>query len=304
VAAFVPQFLNCVLNVASSIRVIIVNYNAAETISACIRSVLAADQVTDITLYDNASSDGSVQKIRDEFIGLENLEIIQDTENIGYSRAINAAATSRNEKYLLFLNPDCELLPGSLAFLQEALEEDSSAALAGPLVVDRQGAVQKGTLRRFPDPWKSFLSVSGLWRLGNKFPSFRGVEHSCTDLPKKTTAAEAVSGACMLVRSKPFLDCGGMDEGYGLHCEDLDLMFRLTQQGLHCLFVPAARVIHQQGVSSRSRPLWVHRQKHLGMQRFFNKFQAAQYAFPLRWLVVTGIWLRYALTLPRALLRR
>jgi GT2 family glycosyltransferase len=303
VASLVPQFLNLPVNAATDIRVIIVNYNAAETIVACIQSVVEAGQAVNITLYDNASSDGSMQQIRDSCSSHEKLEIIQGTENIGFSRAINEAAQSRDEKYLLFLNPDCELLPGSLEYLKEALEEDAGAAMAGPLVVDRQGAVQKGTLRRFPDPWKSFLSVTGLWRLGRKFPSFKGVEHVHSDLPESTTAAEAVSGACMLVRREPFMDCGGMDEEYGLHCEDLDLMYRFRQRGFHCLFVPAARVIHQQGVSSRSRPLWVHRQKHLGMQRFFNKFQAGRYPFPLRWLVISGIWLRYALTLPGVLIR-
>ena len=94
-----------------------------------------------------------------------------------------------------------------------------------------------------------------------------------------------------------------MDEAYGLHCEDLDLMYRLQQQGNHCVYVPAARVFHQQGVSSRSRPFWVHRQKHLGMQRFFRKFQAKRYPLPMRWMVVAGIWLRYFLTLPLVLLR-
>ena len=163
---------------------------------------------------------------------IENLEIIQDTENIGFSRAINAAANARDEKYLLFLNPDCELLPGSLEYLKEALEKDSSAALAGPLVVDRQGNVQKGTLRRFPDPWKSFLSVTGLWRLGRiDFPPSRVWNTFIQSLPESTTAAEAVSGACMLVRREPFMDCGGMDEEYGLHCEDLDLMYRFRTAG-------------------------------------------------------------------------
>jgi GT2 family glycosyltransferase len=284
--------------------VIIVNYNAAETIVSCIQSVLAGNEEASITLYDNASSDGSMQLVRDSFIGPEKPEIIQGPENIGFSRAINVASRSRGEKYLLFLNPDCELLPGSLNELEQALEQDADAALAGPLVVDGHGAVQKGTLRRFPDPWSSFLSVTGLWRLGRRFPSFRGVEQEHSELPQSTTSAEAVSGACMLVRRQPFMDCGGMDEGYGLHCEDLDLMYRFGQQGFHCLFVPAARVVHQQGVSSRSRPFWVHRQKHLGMQRFFNKFQAGQYPLPMRCLVITGIWLRYAVTLPLVLIRR
>ena len=94
------------------------------------------------------------------------------------------------------------------------------------------------------------------------------------------------------------IDIGMMDEDYGLHCEDLDLMFRFRQAGLHCLFVPEARAVHVQGVSSRSRPLWVHLQKHKGMARFFNKFQAQNYALPIRWLVNSAIWLRYFLLWP------
>jgi GT2 family glycosyltransferase len=111
----------------------------------------------------------------------------------------------------------------------------------------------------------------------------------------------------MLVRKAAFTELGGMDEAYGLHCEDLDLMYRLRQAAGYCLFVPQARVVHLQGLSSRSRPLWAHWQKHRGMQRFFLKFQAPGYAVPLRWLVcplvLTGIWARFLLTLP-LLLRR
>ena len=70
-----------------------------------------------------------------------------------------------------------------------------------------------------------------------------------------------------------------MDEAYGLHCEDLDLMYRLKEQGHICLFVPVARVFHQQGVSSRTRPLWVHWQKHLGMQRFFLEIPGSKLHF-------------------------
>jgi GT2 family glycosyltransferase len=80
-------------------------------------------------------------------------------------------------------------------------------------------------------------------------------------------------------------------------------MYRLRQGGLHCLYVPQARAVHHQGLSSRSRPLWVHWQKHRGMQRFFQKFQARLYAWPLCWVVIAGIWARFALTLPPILLR-
>ena len=286
-----------------AIQVIIVNFNAGETLSRCVQSVLSSREKVTITLVDNASADGSIKQVQSLFGQSEHLAIHANDENIGFSRAVNIAAGMGDEELLLILNPDCELLPGALGHLQQALEHDPLAALAGPTVVDRAGVVQKGTLRRFPDPWNSLVTLTGLWRLGRWFPAFKGVNRHQSPLPDSNTTAEAVSGACMLVRRKAFEDAGSMDEGYGLHGEDLDLMYRLQQQGHHCVFVPAARVFHQQGVSSRSRPLWVHRQKHLGMQRFFLKFQAQRYPFPLRWLVIAGIWLHYLLTLPLVLTR-
>jgi len=285
------------------IQVIIVNFNAGETLTRCVQSVLSAREKLNITLFDNASADGSAAQVQSLFGRLENVEILCNDENIGFARAVNAAAGMGNEELLLILNPDCELLPGALGYLKQALENDPDAALAGPTVVDRTGVIQKGTLRRFPDPWNSLVTLTGLWRLGRWFPAFKGVNRHQSDLPENNSMAEAVSGACMLVRRQAFESAGNMDEAYGLHCEDLDLMYRLQQQGNHCIFVPAARVFHQQGVSSRSRPFWVHRQKHLGMQRFFLKFQAERYPFPVRWLVIAGIWLRYLLTLPLVLIR-
>ncbi len=287
----------------AAIQVIIVNFNAGETLTRCVQSVLSTREKLNITVFDNASADGSAAQVQSLFGRLENVEILCNDENIGFARAVNAAAGMGNEELLLILNPDCELLPGALGHLKQALENDPDAALAGPTVVDRTGVIQKGTLRRFPDPWNSLVTLTGLWRLGRWFPAFKGVNRHQSRLPENNSMAEAVSGACMLVRRQAFERAGNMDEAYGLHCEDLDLMYRLQQQGNHCIFVPAARVFHQQGVSSRSRPFWVHRQKHLGMQRFFLKFQAERYPFPVRWLVIAGIWLRYLLTLPLVLIR-
>jgi hypothetical protein len=107
----------------------------------------------------------------------------------------------------------------------------------------------------------------------------------------------------MLLRKDAFFAIGGMDAEYRLHCEDLDLMYRLHQAGHRCLLVPDAVAVHDQGTSSTSRPLWVHWQKHRGMQRFFDKFQAANHALPVRWVVRAGIWLRFLLTLPLPLWR-
>jgi GT2 family glycosyltransferase len=297
------------------VAAIVVNFNAGEALSRCIRSVLAQDDSSTVTVIDNASTDGSAAQAQRQFGSERRVSFLQNADNPGFATAVNRAARQLLDESpglavdgcLLILNPDCEMQAGSLRALRHALEADPAAALAGPLVTDEAGRPQRATLRRFPDPWVSLVTFSGLWRLEPWLPVFRGVE-SVSGLPLEVTRSEAVSGACMLVRTEAFLGIGGMDDAYGLHCEDLDLMYRLRKQGGYCLFVPQARVQHLQGLSSQSRPLWVHWQKHRGMQRFFLKFQAPAYVNPWRWpvslLVLLGIWARFTVTLPLALLRR
>jgi GT2 family glycosyltransferase len=294
-----------------AVDVVIVNFNTGAAIGRCIDSVLRQQGPLRVTVIDNASEDDSFRALQERFGQREDFVLFANPANRGFASAVNRAVEILREgqggagpgEYLLILNPDCELEDRALGLLREALEAAPSAGLVAPLVVDHSGAVNRGTLRAFPDPWRSLMTVTGLWRLGRTFPACAGVDRS-GEIPPATAPAEAVSGACMLLRTDLFVELGGMDEGYGLHCEDLDLMYRLRQAGHECLIVPAARVYHAQGISSRSRPLWVHWQKHRGMQRFFRKFQAARHAAPIRWLVLAGIWLRFLATVPLALMRR
>jgi len=269
------------------VRAIVVNFNAGEALHRCIQSVLEQGPAVALTVVDNASGDGSADIAEKLFGQNHRFTLLRNTGNPGFATAVNQVFRQVEvaaESYLLILNPDCELQPGAVDALRRALDADPGASLAGPLVTDRAGRPQRATLRRFPDPWSSLVTLSGLWRLEARWPLFRGVEWP-GHLPEVVTPAEAVSGACMLVRTVAFHDAGGMDEAYGLHGEDLDLMYRLRQRGGHCLYVPQAHVVHLQGLSSRSRPLWVHWQN-------------------VSLLVLTGIWLRFALLLPVILLRR
>lgn len=299
------------LETGPAVDVVIINFNAGGALLRCLRSVLEEPLPLRVAVVDNASTDDSFDGLSDLYGGDERLSLVRNPDNPGFAAAVNRFLAEQahrpwagdKARALLLLNPDCELQAGALPLLLEALDSDPQAALAAPLVVDEQGQPQRGNLRRFPDPWRSLMQFSGLWRLGRRFPLLRGVEQR-GDSAAGTRRAEAVSGACMLIDREVFDGLGGMDPDYGLHCEDLDLMYRLRREGYHSLYVPGARACHQQGVSSSSRPLWVHWQKHLGMQRFFLKFQASGHAWPLRWLVLAGIWLRFALTLPLAVLRR
>jgi GT2 family glycosyltransferase len=287
-----------------TIDTIIVNFNAGETLQQCVKALLKSTELTEITVVDNASSDGSAVNLQSFYGNHPRVEFLFNSSNPGFAPAVNAVARHSNADWVLILNPDCILGSETLFKLKAALENDVQAGLAGPAVNDESGLSQRATVRRFPSPWKSLMTASGLWRLGKWMPVFHGVE---VEVSQETDAAEicdAVSGACMLIRRSAFETVGFLDEEYAMHCEDLDLMFRLKQQGWHCLYVPQAICVHLQGLSSRSRPTWVHFQKHRGMARFFRKFQAKTIFFPIRMLIYAGIWLRFIILWPLVLIRR
>ncbi len=287
-----------------SIATIIVNYNAGEMLQQCVQALLQSTEHTRVTVVDNASSDRSAENLRNLYGDHQSVEFLFNPSNLGFGPAVNAVARRSDADWILILNPDCILDPDTLAKLKAALENDSKAGIAGPAIRDDSGRIQRATVRRFPDPWKSLMTASGLWRLGKWFPAFHGVEVDWSKLTTDTEICDAVSGACMLVRRRALEAVGFLDEEYAMHCEDLDLMYRLREQGWHCIYVPRASSVHQQGLSSRSRPTWVHFQKHSGMARFFKKFQAKTTLFPIRMLVYAGIWLRFIILWPLVLIRR
>jgi GT2 family glycosyltransferase len=287
-----------------SIATIIVNYNAGETLQRCVQALLKSTAHTKITVVDNASSDRSAENLRNLYGDHQGVEFLFNPSNLGFGPAVNAVARRCDADWILILNPDCMLDPDTLGKLENALESDASAGLAGPAVRDENGQIQRATMRRFPDPWKSLMTASGLWRLGKWLPAFQGIEVDISKLTDGAEICDAVSGACMLVRRSTLEAVGFLDEEYAMHCEDLDLMYRIKHQGWHCLYVPQASSVHVQGLSSRSRPTWVHFQKHRSMVRFFKKFQAKTTNFPVRMLVYSGIWLRFVILWPLVLIRR
>ena len=287
-----------------TVAAIIVNYNAGETLHECVQALLNSSVHTRVTVVDNASSDKSAENLRKNLGDQQGVEFQFNQSNLGFAPAVNSVARRVDTDWVLILNPDCLLEPETLGHLKSALENDTRAALAGPDVLDENGQTQRATRRRFPDPWKSLMTTSGLWRLGKWFRAFHGIEVHVSKLNSGAEQCDAVSGACMLIRTSALGEVGFLDEKYAMHCEDLDLMFRLREHGWHCLFVPQARCIHKQGLSSRSRPTWVHFQKHRGMARFFGKFQAKSTFLPLRMLVYAGIWLRFIILWPLILIRR
>ncbi|MGY6274575.1 glycosyltransferase family 2 protein [Methylomonas sp. MgM2] len=273
------------------VSAVIVNYNAGELLRLCIESLVSCPLNVEVVIVDNASSDGSL----DTLCGLERqLKIIRNDVNRGFAAGCNQGLAETHADYILFINPDCSFVPGALQEILAHLKADSKAGMAGGLLVNPDGTEQVGGRRAVPTPWRSFVRMFGLARFEKRWPKLFGdFNLHQQPLPEKTIEVEAISGACMLVKRKAVDDVGLWDEGYFLHCEDLDWCMRFRQKGWKVLFIPSARVVHEQGTCGKSRPIFVEWHKHKGMLRFYRKFFQHQYPGILMGLVIVGVWLRF-----------
>jgi GT2 family glycosyltransferase len=276
----------------ATISTIIVNYNAGKLLRDCVDSILNCPLEIEIIVVDNLSTDGSLVALQ----GLPRVQVIRNSENRGFAAACNQGIALAKADNLLFLNPDCSFSPGTLTELLTHLRADPQAGLAGGQLVHPDGTEQRGGRRAVPTPWRSFVRLFGLSRLANRWPKlFLDFYLHKQPLPDGPIEVEAISGACMMVKREVMREVGEWDEGYFLHCEDLDWCMRFRQKGWKILFVPSAIITHALGVCGKNRPVFVEWHKHRGMMRFYQKFFRHQYPGVLMWLVAAGVWLRFGL---------
>lgn len=275
------------------VSVVIVNHNAGRLLADCLEAALA--QARQVILVDNASRPGSFEPVAARFATNERLRIVRSKSNTGFAAGCNQGARLATEPVILFLNPDCILGPRSLARLTETLLAGDRVGMVGGLLTDAGGREQGGGRRSLPTPWRSFVRGFGLSRLAWLAPRlFSDFYLHREPLPANAVDVEAVSGALTLVSRAAFDDAGPWDEGFFLHCEDLDLCLRFRQAGWRVLFEPRAAAVHHRGMCGRARPLAVEWHKHRGMIRFYRKHFQAAYPPGLFGLVVAGVWLRFA----------
>ena len=284
--------------------VVTVNFNAGPLLADSARAVLASTAEVELIVVDNGSADGSAAALK-AAISDPRLTVIEAGENLGFARASNIGIRASRGDQVLLLNPDCIVTPDTVAGMRAALATHPEAGMAGCLVRNPDGSEQAGCRRAVPTPWRSLVRTFGLARL---FPNHRRLFDDFVlagqPLPAGPTPVEAISGAFMQVRRSALERVDLLDEGYFLHCEDLDWCMRFRGAGYPILFVPGVAVVHHKGYSGRDRPIRVLWHMHRGMVRFYGKFFRHQYPLPFMWLVFVGVWLRFTATALRALVGR
>jgi GT2 family glycosyltransferase len=277
----------------AAVSAVIVNHNAGHFLGDCLDAVIP--QARQVIVVDNASAPGPFESVVSRFAGNERLAVLRSPINTGFATGCNHGAALATEPIVLFLNPDCILAPGAVRILVDALRSSPDVGMVGGLLTDADGREQGGARRSVPTPWRAFVRAFGLNRLVRMAPRlFSDFYLHREPLPLSAVDVEAVSGALVLISREAFDDAGPWDEGFFLHCEDLDLCMRFHKAGWRVFFEPRARAVHHRGMCGRSRPLAVEWHKHRGMIRFYRKHFRTSYPLGLFGVVVAGVWLRFA----------
>jgi GT2 family glycosyltransferase len=288
---------------ATLTSILIVAADSGAPLRECVARALASSVPVEVSVIDNASRDGVPQALARAHEHDERVRVIYNHANLGFGPAVNVGARQARGHAVLILNPDCLLESDTLARMLEVLHARPGAGLVGAVACDADGSPDPASRRRDPLLRRSLNEITGRAKHGRMDARHEGVDVP-GPIPHEPIEVENVSGALMLLPRSLFDRLHGFDEGYFLHCEDLDLCRRVRDAGHTVWLAGDVRVHHGKGGSSRHRPVFVSWHKHRGMWRWFCKFDPAASKPFTRALVWCGVWSHFALTAPALWLRR
>ena len=250
----------------AGVAVVIVNYESGSDLVRCVED-WRADGATEVVIVDNGSRDGSVDQVRSRY---PDVYVVVPGRNLGYGAAANRGVAATATPLIVVSNPDLEVRPGTLVDLARALADHPGWALAGPLIRTTTGE-RYPSARRFPN----LVDAGGHALLGIFVPDNRFTRsYQRNELDRATgdpVEVDWVSGACFVVRRSAFEQVGGFDEAYFMYAEDVDLCWRLGQDGWSAGYVPAAEVTHRQGGSTDHHPYRMIVEHHRSLLRFAGR---------------------------------
>lgn len=224
------------------LAVILVNYNGEKYNTACIESLRVAHSIGEmkIIVVDNASQDGSVELLREQYGKEEDVELIALDDNYGFSYANNVGIRRAEEwgaDYVLLLNNDTEVEPSMLLRLRECAQRRPDSVIVPKIY--------------YSDDRKRIWSAGG-----SVSPVVRKVRHiGLNEIDEgqyeQETEIGFATGCCLFIPMSVIRRAGVLDERFFLYYEDTEYSFRLRKMGMHIYYCPRAVMYHKVGASTR-----------------------------------------------------
>jgi GT2 family glycosyltransferase len=227
--------------------VVIVNWNTKDLLLECIRTTLeaACERTIQIIVVDNASTDGSVEAVRQRF---PSVKVLCNDTNLGFAKANNIGIRAGSSTYVCLVNSDIEVLGKCIDTLCSYMDEHSDVGLLGPQILNKDLTLQR-SCSELPSVRSSLMQALMLDKL---FPRSRFCRSRfMTDFDHRTARhVKTLSGCFLMARRAVLNQIGLLDERFFFYAEDVDLCKRFHEAGWRLVFYPAAKAIHYGGASS------------------------------------------------------
>lgn len=228
-----------------TLSVVMIGYHCKDLILDCLKSLEATALQTpvEVILVDNASTDGTVAALNAEMPAVRTIAL---DKNVGFGPGCNIGVAAARGGYVLLLNPDTIVRPGSIDGLMALAERLPDAGIYGGKTVTLDGAPVPGSCWRFPTLWSTFCVSLGLSRLFERSPLFNPEPYGGEPL-QGVRDVDVVSGCLLMIRKDLWDKLGGFDPIYFMYSEEVDLCLRARQLGARPVVSSDIEIVHLVG---------------------------------------------------------
>lgn len=280
----------------ADIGIVIVNYNVRHFLIQCLQSIRQSSLgklTLEVWVVDNASVDGSCGVLKKDF---PEVRLIENAENVGFSKANNQAIEQMQSRYVLLLNPDTILEADTLKKCFDYMEQHKKVGALGVRMIDGNGAFLPESKRAIPNLWNSFCKLTYISKLFPKSKIFSG--YNLGYIPEFETAeVEILCGAFMFIRGDVLAKTGLLDERFFMYGEDIDLSYRILSSGHSIVYFPETTIIHFKGESTKKASLQYVRTFYGAMSLYVNKHYTGRKSKIFRWFILIAIQFRALVSL-------
>ena len=238
------------------LSVIILNYNVRFFLEQCILSVQVGLKKieSEIIVVDNNSSDDSCQMVKQFF---PEIILLENKENLGFSKANNQAVKIAKGDYVCILNPDTAVTENTFVEVLKYANSKPNLGALGVYLMDGKGLFLPESKRNLPTPKASFLKLMG-W--SNSY-------YATHIAPPESGEVSVLVGAFMFMKKSIYQEVGGFDEDYFMYGEDIDLSYKLTKAGYRNYYLGTTNILHYKGESTKKD------------KAYFDRFYGAMFIF-------------------------
>jgi N-acetylglucosaminyl-diphospho-decaprenol L-rhamnosyltransferase len=266
----------------NDLAAVVVSTNEARWLRPCLSTLFAHLEGVDadVVVADNMSTDGTRELVEREFPTAR----VVTCENRGFSHANNRALLTTDARYVLFLNPDTEIVAGSFRTLIDELDARPRLGLVGVKQITADGQVFP-TIRYAPNALRALGEALGSERLPPGARTWLGERELRMWLYEREVPCDWTSGSYMLARREALESAGYLDERFFIYFEETDLCIRIKVAGWQIVHLPSMTILHHAGKAGVSA-------KMLAQEAYTRKQYARKQLSPLHraaYLGATGV---------------